>query len=630
MNILSVENVSKSYGTKVLFKNISFGLDQGQKIGLLARNGAGKSSLLKILTGNDISDSGNVVMRNGISVAFLGQEPVFDKSNSVLEAALSGLNPSIIAVKEYEFALEQCEKDPTEKNSDLLTNAIEKIDELNAWDYESKVKQILSKLQITNLLQPVSTLSGGQLKRVALSKVLIDDPDFLILDEPTNHLDVEMIEWLEEYLISKDTTLVLVTHDRYFLDRICDEILELENGQLYRYKGNFSYFMEKKAEREFNEGREVDKAQNLMRKELEWIRKMPKARTTKSKSRIDAFYDLEEKATGRKVQDEMELNVKMSRIGGKIIELKKVYKSFGDVPIVKGFDYTFKTGERIGIVGKNGIGKSTFLNMLMGLKQPDSGKINVGETVVFGYYSQKGLELKEDKRVMEVVKDIADVIPLSDGSKVNASQFLQLFKFPPDIQYTYVSKLSGGEKRRLYLLTVLMKNPNFLILDEPTNDLDLLTLGILEDFLSNFKGCLVIVSHDRYFMDKLVDHLFIFEGDGIISDFNGSYNDYRDKMIEQEKEIKRAIPKKEAPIVVAKAEPITDKKEKLTFKEKFEHDALQKEIPELEEEKRLLEKKLESNITDHQELTNCTKRIGEVIQLIDEKSLRWLELSEKI
>lgn len=630
MNILSVENVSKSYGTKVLFKNISFGLDQGQKIGLLARNGAGKSSLLKILTGNDISDSGNVVMRNGISVAFLGQEPVFDKSNSVLEAALSGLNPSIIAVKEYEFALEQCEKDPTEKNSDLLTNAIEKIDELNAWDYESKVKQILSKLQITNLLQPVSTLSGGQLKRVALSKVLIDDPDFLILDEPTNHLDVEMIEWLEEYLISKDTTLVLVTHDRYFLDRICDEILELENGQLYRYKGNFSYFMEKKAEREFNEGREVDKTQNLMRKELEWIRKMPKARTTKSKSRIDAFYDLEEKATGRKVQDEMELNVKMSRIGGKIIELKKVYKSFGDVPIVKGFDYTFKTGERIGIVGKNGIGKSTFLNMLMGLEQPDSGKINVGETVVFGYYSQKGLELKEDKRVMEVVKDIADVIPLSDGSKVNASQFLQLFKFPPDIQYTYVSKLSGGEKRRLYLLTVLMKNPNFLILDEPTNDLDLLTLGILEDFLSNFKGCLVIVSHDRYFMDKLVDHLFIFEGDGIISDFNGSYNDYRDKMIEQEKEIKRAIPKKEAPIVVAKAEPITDKKEKLTFKEKFEHDALQKEIPELEEEKRLLEKKLESNITDHQELTNCTKRIGEVIQLIDEKSLRWLELSEKI
>ena len=630
MNILSVENVSKSYGTKVLFKNISFGLDQGQKIGLLARNGAGKSSLLKILTGNDISDSGNVVMRNGISVAFLGQEPLFDKNSSVLEAALSGSNPSIIAVKEYEYALEQCEKDPTEKNSDLLTNAIEKIDELNAWDYESKVKQILSKLQITNLLQPVSTLSGGQLKRVALSKVLIDDPDFLILDEPTNHLDVEMIEWLEEYLISKDTTLLLVTHDRYFLDRICDEILELENGQLYRYKGNFSYFMEKKAEREFNEGREVDKAQNLMRKELEWIRKMPKARTTKSKSRIDAFYDLEEKATGRKVQTEMELNVKMSRIGGKIIELKKVYKSFGDVAIVKGFDYTFKTGERIGIVGKNGIGKSTFLNMLMGLEQPDSGKINVGESVVFGYYSQKGLELKEDKRVMEVVKDIADVIPLSDGSKVNASQFLQLFKFPPDIQYTYVSKLSGGEKRRLYLLTVLMKNPNFLILDEPTNDLDLLTLGILEDFLSNFKGCLVIVSHDRYFMDKLVDHLFIFEGDGIISDFNGSYNDYRDKMIEQEKEIKRAIPKKEAPVVVAKVEQTTDKKEKLTFKEKFEHDALQKEIPELEEEKKLLEKKLESNIEDHQELTNCTKRIGELIQLIDEKSLRWLELSEKI
>jgi ATP-binding cassette subfamily F protein uup len=628
MNILSVENLSKSYGVKKLFEGISFGLDQGQKVALIARNGTGKSTLLRILTGKDIADSGKVVFRNGISIGFLDQDPSFDPKQTVIEAAFNSTNPTLAAIKDYEYYMEQIELHPTDENSLKLQDAMERMDDQNAWDYESKIKQILSQLKIHNLSQQVSTLSGGQLKRLALSKVLIDNPDLIIMDEPTNHLDLEMIEWLEEYLSAQDVTLLLVTHDRYFLDRICTEILELDNGQMYRYKGNYSYFVEKKAEREFNEGRETDKAKNLMRKELEWIRRMPKARGTKSKSRVDAFYDLEEKASGKKQAREMQLNVKMSRIGGKVIEMTKVYKSFGDLKILKGFDYTFKTGERIGIVGPNGVGKSTFLNIILGLEPPDSGKVNTGETIVYGHYSQQGLLLKEDKRVMEVVKDIADVIPLSDGSKVSASQLLQLFQFPPDIQYTYVSKLSGGEKRRLYLLTVLMKNPNFLILDEPTNDLDLLTLGILEDFLANFGGCLVIVSHDRYFMDKLVDHLFIFEGDGVITDFNGNYHEYREKQFEKEREGRqqKATVVKEKPI----APPKTEVKNKLSYKEKLEYEGLEKELAALEVERAELSKKLESSIEDIQELTLCTKRMGEVMKLIDEKSFRWLDLSEKL
>ena len=448
------------------------------------------------------------------------------------------------------------------------------------------------------------------------------------VEVPTNHLDVEMVEWLEDFLTRSQLSLILVTHDRYFLENITDKIIELENGNLYSYEGNYSYFLEKKEEREFNENRERDKARNIMRTELEWMRRMPKARGTKSKARIDSFYELKNKAAGKKVEGKIELDVKMNRIGGKVIELKKVYKSFDDLHILKGFDYTFKTGERIGIVGKNGAGKSTFLNMLVGTEQPDSGKINVGETIVFGYYNQQGLELKEDKRVIEVVKDHAEVIQLSDGSKVSAGQFLQLFQFPPEVQYTYVSKLSGGEKRRLHLLTVLIKNPNFLILDEPTNDLDLLTLGILEEFLMNYTGCLLVVSHDRYFMDKLVDHLFIFEGDGNIRDYNGCYSEYRIAEEEKEKNLIKQKPKQEQTPTNETSKPESAGKRKLTFKEKFELETVEKQLADLEAEKESLTSKLGSGTGNHVELNEWSQRMEAIIKEIDEKSMRWLELSE--
>lgn len=634
MNYLSIENLTKTYGEKTLFHNISFGIEQGQKVALIAKNGSGKSTLLKIICGKDIADSGNVVTRNGISIAYLDQNPDFDESSNVIENIFRADNPVLKIIKEYEFCLEEVNLNHSDENLAKLQEISAKMDDAGAWDYDVKVKQILSELKVTNLHQPISETSGGQRKRVALSRVLIEAPDLLIMDEPTNHLDLAMVEWLENYLSRQDMALLMVTHDRYFLDNVCDEILELDGGDLYRYKGNYSYFLEKKAEREYNEKSETDKARNLMRTELEWIRRMPKARGTKSKARIDAFYDLKDKASGKPQQQALQLNVKMNRIGGKVIELKKLYKSFGDLKVVKGFDYTFKTGERIGIVGKNGVGKSTFLNMLQGLEAPDSGKINVGETVVFGYYSQQGMVLNEDKRVIEVVKEIADVIPMGDGSKITASQFLQLFQFPPDAQYTYVSKLSGGEKRRLYLLTVLMKNPNFLILDEPTNDLDLLTLNTLEDFLVNFKGCLLIVSHDRYFMDKLVDSLFVFEGDGVISGFTGNYADYRDKQDERERLEKLALKKNskieiEAPVEI-KEQPATDKKAKLSFKEKFEFENLEKEIPQLEKEKEELTSKMNDAGISHLDLQQASERYGIVTQLIDEKSLRWLELSELV
>ena len=635
MNYLSIENLTKTYGEKTLFKNISFGIEQGQKLALIAKNGSGKSTLLKIICGKDIADNGNVVTRNGLSIAYLDQNPEFDESSNVIENIFRADNPVLKIIKEYEFCLEEVNLNHSDENLALLQEISAKMDDAGAWDYDVKVKQILFQLNVTNLHQPIAETSGGQRKRVALCRVLIEAPDLLIMDEPTNHLDLEMVEWLEEYLSRQDMALLMVTHDRYFLDNVCDEILELDGGELYRYRGNYSYFIEKKAEREYNEKSETDKARNLMRTELEWIRRMPKARGTKSKARVDAFYELKDKAAGKPQQQALQLNVKMNRIGGKVIELKKMYKSFGDLKVVKGFDYTFKTGERIGIVGKNGVGKSTFLNMLMGLEQADSGKINVGETVVFGYYSQQGMILNEDKRVIEVVKEIADVIPMGDGSKITASKFLQLFQFPPDSQYTFVSKLSGGEKRRLYLLTVLMKNPNFLILDEPTNDLDLLTLNTLEDFLVNFKGCLIIVSHDRYFMDKLVDSLFVFEGEGVISGFTGNYADYRDKQDEKAKLDKQALKKngqviEQDTIATTEIKTETLKKAKLSFKEKFEYDNLEKEIADLEKEKEVLTLKMnDANIT-HVDLQIASERYGLVIQLIDEKSLRWLELGELV
>jgi ABC transport system ATP-binding/permease protein len=627
MNYLSVENLSKSYGIKVLFKNISFGINKGERVSLVAGNGTGKTSLLTILSGKDTADSGNVIYRRDIRIAYLEQEPDFDAEKTVMEEVFRSENPMLNAIKEYEECMEMQEHGGG-LDEEKYQAAFEKMENLNAWDYEVKVKQILSQLKITDLNQKTGKLSGGQKKRVALAKVLIEEPEMLILDEPTNHLDFEMIEWLENYLVKQDVTLLMVTHDRYFLDRVCNNIIELERGILYSYKGDYEYFLEKKEERIFNQGRENDKANNLLRKELEWVRKMPKARTTKSKSRVDAFYELEEKAAGHKKEKELQLNVKMTRLGGKVLECKKVYKAYGDREILKGFDYTFKTGERIGIVGMNGAGKSTFLNIITGKEQVDSGKVNVGETVVWGYYSQEGLLLNEEKRVIEVVKDIAEVIPLGDGSKLTASQFLQHFLFPPEMQYTYVSKLSGGEKRRLFLLTVLMKNPNFLILDEPTNDLDLITLNVLEEFLMSYGGCLLIVSHDRYFMDKLVDHLFVFEGEGIVKDFPGNYSDYRTWLLTREKEGKVKVKVEEKVDVLQFQEKAESKK--VSYKDQKEYDNLELEIAKLEKEKQELETLLNSGTLPNDELQVKALDLGEILQKIEEKSTRWLELGEMI
>lgn len=632
MNYLSVESVSKSYGAKLLFDKISFGLNQGDRIALIAKNGAGKSTLLKILMGKEIADKGTITFRKDIVVTYLDQNPVFDENASVLEAIYKTDNPVLNAVRNYEEALAAFEKDYNEITSEQLEKCSAEMDKLEAWGFEAKVQEILQRLKIAFLDKRVGTLSGGQKKRVALAKVLIDEPHLLILDEPTNHLDVEMIEWLENYLVSRDLTLLLVTHDRYFLDSVCTEIIEIDGGKLYHYKGNFQYYVEKKAEREQIESSEIDKARNLYRRELEWVRRMPKARGTKAKYRVDAFQDTKEKAFSKKTEDKLELGVKMSRIGGKILEFIKVKKAFGEIKIANEFSYTFKKGEKIGIVGKNGVGKSTFLNMIMGLEQPDSGKIQAGETMIFGYYSQEGLKLTEDKRVIEVVKDIAEYIPLADGSKLSASGLLTKFLFPPDVQYGYVSKLSGGERRRLYLMTILVKNPNFLILDEPTNDLDIVTLSVLEDFLTSFQGCVLIVTHDRYFMDKMVDHLFVFEGKGVIRDFPGNYTEYRDKKDSEEKALKKEEPEKAvnkseqaAPVSVVET---TTVKRKLSFKEKVEFEQLEKDIERLEKEKSELTVKLSSLDQKQEDLLKWSERIGKVMAELDEKSLRWLELSE--
>lgn len=625
MNLLSVENLSKIYGDKQLFSTISFGIEYGQRVALVARNGAGKSTLLRILSGEEVADSGLVTFRNDIRVSFLEQEPVFNSGDTVYKALFHSDNDMQRAISNYEIALEKHTDDPSDEHQKLLEQAMQQVEAHDAWNYEAKVKQVLFSLNIHHLEQKVSSLSGGEQKRLALARVLIEEPQLLIMDEPTNHLDLDMIEWLENYFVRHDVSLLLVTHDRYFLDNVCTDILELDNGKLYHYKGNYEYFIEKKAEREFNESKELEKAHNLYRRELEWVRKMPKARGTKSKSRIDAFNTLQESIAGKKKQEELQLNVKMSRIGGKILELKKVSKTHGEKVILKGFDYTFKKGERIGVAGKNGAGKTTFLNIITGNEQADSGKVNVGETIVFGYYSQKGMNLKEDKRVIEVIKDVGDYIPMGDGSKLSASQLLQLFQFSPEMQYTYVSKLSGGEKKRLYLLTVLMKNPNFLILDEPTNDLDLITLSTLEQFLLDFPGCLMIVSHDRYFMDKLADQLFILTGNGDIKQFIGSYTDYREIEKAKEKaenkiEVKKEVKELKTDTPLAKRKP--------SYKEKFEFESLDKEIDELEKKKILLTEQLSNATTNHEELLKLSAELGETTKRLDEKQLRWLELSE--
>ncbi len=628
MHYLSVDNLSKSYADKPLFEQISFHVEEGDKIALVALNGAGKSTLLKILCGTEIPDEGKVWIHKDVKVVLLDQNPVINDKRNIVENIFDHEHPVLNAIKNYEILTEK-EGDP---DPVLLAEAIQEMDELNAWHFDAKVKEILGKLNIHNLDQEVGTLSGGQKKRIALAKVLID-MDFehrhtlLIMDEPTNHLDVQMIEWLEYYLNQEKVTLLLVTHDRYFLDNVCNEIIELDNRQLYLTKGNYERYLEQKAAREENEQASIEKARNRYRKELEWMRKQPKARTTKSKARQDAFYDWKERATQKIKQAELELQVKMTRLGGKILELKKVYKSFGDKRILQGFDYTFKRGERVGVVGKNGAGKSTFINMLLGKEAADSGKINVGETIVFGDFSQDGLVVKEDIRVIEFVKNIAEFFPLADGAKISAAQFLERFLFPPEKQYTYISKLSGGEKKRLQLLSILFRNPNFLVLDEPTNDLDLPTLDILEEFLADFQGCLIIVSHDRYFMDKLVDHLFVFEGDGAVRDFPGNYSQYRELQREEEKYKNAAIAvqesKPEKPDAVAKNDV-----RKLSFKEKRELELLEKEMPLLEQEKGELEREMSSGNMSFEDLEKRGNRIAELVALIEEKEMRWLELSE--
>jgi ABC transport system ATP-binding/permease protein len=628
MNYLSVDNLGKNYGEKVLFEGLTFGLSQGDKMALIANNGTGKSSLLKIIAEAEIADYGTITLRNGIKTGYLVQEPNFEDSLSI-QAIISKSNSQLTQyINEYELAVQAQSEDFSPANQKRFEEATSKMDESNAWDYERKMQQILSKFNIRDLEQKVGDLSGGQKKRLSLAILLLDDPELLLLDEPTNHLDVEMIEWLEKYLQQQKITLLMVTHDRYFLDRVCNHILELEDGHLYHHKGNYAYFLEKREEREAAFDTEISKAGKLLKQELEWMRRSPKARTTKSKSRITNFDKIKEKANSKKVKQELKLEVKMSRVGGKILELKKVYKSYGDLKILEGFDYTFKKGERIGIIGRNGVGKSTFLNILTENESPDSGKVNVGETIVYGYFNQKGIQLKEDKRVIEVLKDIAEVIVMANGSKVTASQLLTHFMFPPAMQYTYISKLSGGEKRRLYLLTVLMKNPNFLILDEPTNDLDLLTLNKLEEFLLQFGGCLIIVSHDRYFMDKLTDHLFVFKGDGVIKDEYCSYSELREKQILEDKESKTQQKQKTFEVVV-EASPKKEKK-KLSFKDKFEYDNLEKEIEALESEKKQLETELNNEGLSFQEISDFSEKLGTVMNSIDEKSLRWMELDEMV
>jgi len=622
MNYLTVENLKKSYTEKILFQDITFYIDKGQKVAFVAQNGTGKTTMLRIIAGLENPEQGVAKIHKDIALGYLGQDPQFKPGDTILDAIFDSTKPVMKAIKEYEESLLHPE------DEDRMQNAFAMMDSTQAWDFESRSQTILSLLKVGPMDRKVDVLSGGQVKRLALAKVLIDEPDFLILDEPTNHLDLDMIEWLEEYLSRANMTILMVTHDRYFLESVCNEIMELDRGQIFRSKGNYSKYLEKKAEREFNEAQTIGKAQNLMRKELEWMRRQPKARGTKAKSRVDAFYDLQNVANSEVKKDEMTLNIKMNRLGGKVLELHHLGKSFGDLKILDGFNYKFREGERVGIIGRNGVGKTTFLDMLMGKEQPDSGKVVVGETVVFGYYSQGGMKLPEDKRVIEVVKDIAEFIPVEKGKTISASQFLERFLFPPEQQYTPVSKLSGGEKRRLYLMTILMKNPNFLILDEPTNDLDILTLNVLEDFLQSYRGCLMMVSHDRHFMDKLVDHLFVFEGEGKIKDFNGNYSHWRavqDLALEELRESKRNVEKPKAEAV---KEVKPEEKKKLSYKEQKEFEDLDAEIPKLEEKKVALSTQLSTGKLSNHQIQEVSTELTELMVVIETKTERWLKLAE--
>ena len=617
MNYLSVQDLGKSYGIQTLFKGLNFGIDQGQKVALVARNGTGKTTILRTLAGVEPADTGEIVYRKGIQVAFLKQESDFGNAKTVFEAIYESENPILLAIRAYEATLLNPD------DTIVFQKAFDQMDRMEAWDYEVKVKTILSKLKLDDLQQEVSILSGGQRKRLSLAKILIDQPDFLILDEPTNHLDLEMIEWLQEYLSKEQITLFIVTHDRYFLDAICNEILELEEGELLRYKGNYTYYLEKKQERQAILQTNIDKAKNLYSKELEWMRRQPKARGTKSKARIESFYDVEKSAKKRIKNDKVQLEVQMTRLGSKILELHKVSKAYGDLKILDQFTYTFKKRDRVGIVGKNGVGKTTVLNMLTGTESIDAGKIVLGDTVVIGYYTQKGMKMDEGKRVIEIVRDIAEYIPLVGGRKMTAAQLLERFLFSKDAQWKHVSVLSGGEKKRLYLLTILMKNPNFLILDEPTNDLDLITLKVLEDFLDEFEGCMITVSHDRYFMDRLVDHLFIFEGEGQVKDFPGNYTDYRAN-VSTDGQLKQT--KSKDKVVIKNT--VTEQKRKLTYNEKKEYDTIESVIEALEQEKTTIGVQFNDPDLNPEKIKELGKRIKEIDDEIAEKTDRWMELAE--
>ena len=618
MNILSAENISRSFGTRTLFSNLSLGIEEGQKIALVGVNGCGKSSLLKILAKAEPPESGEVRIRKQVTMEYLPQQPDFEESLTIMQALFQSEDPAVKAIRDYEALTQSANPDPV-----ALEAAINRMEVLEAWDYESRVKQILSKLGIDQYDQQISTLSGGQVKRIALAGVLLREPKLLILDEPTNHLDLDIIEWLETYLSSSSMTLIMVTHDRYFLDTVCNEILEIDNGELFKYKGNYEDFLEQKAERAKHITSEKDKAANLLRKELEWIRRMPKARGTKSKSRIQAFHDLKNRASGRGPEAELEIGLGTKRLGKKILEIDHLSKSFGDKELIRDFSYTFKRRERVGIVGKNGTGKSTFLNLITGKLAPDSGTITTGETITYGYYTQSGIKPKSGLKVLDYIQEVAEVISMADGSSLTASQLLNQFLFPPEKQHDFVEKLSGGELRRLNLLRILMGQPNFLILDEPTNDLDIITLNILEDFLGSFSGCLVVVSHDRYFMDKLVDHLFVFEGNGKIRDFPGNYTHFR---IQRTAEAEKETVKQET---TATQERVRTAPKKLSYNEQRELDQLDKLLPELEERKVKLESSMAEASSDFEKLNQLSIELEQLKEELDEKEFRWLELSEK-
>jgi len=616
ISYLQVEQLTKSFGDLLLFEDLSFGIAKDQKTALIARNGVGKTTLLNILAGKDTPDSGQVIYRNDIKVGYLPQEPLMDPEQTTREYIFHSSDKIMEAIRNYEEALN--------KNDDqLLGESIEQMDRLKAWDYEVRINQILTRLQVGDFTRKIKSLSGGEKKRLALAEVLIHEPDFLILDEPTNHLDLNMIEWLENYLKNQSSTLLMVTHDRYFLDRVCNDILEMDDMDTYRYKGNYSWFLEKRDERIHNQEREVEKAKNQLRKEEDWVKRMPKARGTKAKHRIDQYYHLKDVASQKRQEENLQVNFEASRLGKKILLVKHLFKQYDSTPLIRDFSYQFNRFEKVGIIGPNGSGKTTFLNLLAGLDQPDKGEIEAGETLKIGYYRQEGLSFNEDQRVIDIARGVAEAVTMNDGKTLTAKQFLDYFLFDYDKQYVKVAKLSGGEKRRLYLLTVLLKKPNFLILDEPTNDLDIMTLGVLEDYLSYFNGCVLIVSHDRYFMDNIVDHIFTFKEEGTIKDFPGNYTQYREQILQDfqpQKPKGEKKPKKPA--------PEKSRRPAASYKEKVEYQGLEKEIEELEQEKASIEKELNQDHLDNQEMVEKSNRLGELMKAIDQKTDRYLELSE--